>query len=68
MRDDGRHIAIFKSPTMRDEIKGTVAVITDPKILILLPAMFVGEMCLAPISSINGKTCMTFLLSGTLTT
>ncbi|RDW90964.1 putative membrane transporter protein [Coleophoma crateriformis] len=53
IRDDGRHIAIFKEPNMKDEIAGVLAVMTDPKIVILLPAMFVGEMCLALVSSIN---------------
>jgi hypothetical protein len=56
VRDDGRHIAIFKQPTIRDEINGICTVATDPKIIILLPAMFVAEMCLAPVSSINGRT------------
>jgi hypothetical protein len=54
VRDDGRHIAIFKKPNVRDEIMGTLAVVKDPKIIILLPAMFAGEMILAPASSING--------------
>ncbi|KAK5948242.1 hypothetical protein OHC33_010676 [Knufia fluminis] len=53
VRDDGRHIAIFKAPTIKGEISGVVSVLTDPKIIILLPAMFVGEMCLALTSSIN---------------
>ncbi|KAG0649923.1 hypothetical protein D0Z07_4073 [Hyphodiscus hymeniophilus] len=54
VRDDGRHIAIFKKPTVATEIKGVLSVATDPKIIILLPAMFAAEMCLAPVSSING--------------
>ncbi|RFU33869.1 hypothetical protein B7463_g2471, partial [Scytalidium lignicola] len=54
VRDDGRHIAIFKKPNMIQEIKGVLSVMTDPKIIILLPAMFAGEMVLAPTSSING--------------
>ncbi|RDW58192.1 hypothetical protein BP6252_13603 [Coleophoma cylindrospora] len=39
IRDDGCHIAIFKEPNMKDEIAGVLAVMTDPKIVILLPAM-----------------------------
>jgi hypothetical protein len=54
IRDDGRHIAIFKQPNLREELRGLGAVITDPKIILLLPAMFAGEMILAPASSING--------------
>ncbi|KAJ6443235.1 membrane transporter protein [Purpureocillium lavendulum] len=55
IRDDGRHIAIFKEPTLIEEVRGTLSVMTDPKIIILLPAMFVGEMCLALVSSINAR-------------
>ncbi|EXJ88145.1 hypothetical protein A1O1_05073 [Capronia coronata CBS 617.96] len=54
VRDDGRHIAIFKHPNFKDELKGILSVLIDPKIVLLLPAMFVGEMCLALTSSING--------------
>lgn len=54
VRDDGRHLAIFREPNLRDELLGLLAVLRDPKILILWPAMFVGEMCLALVSSING--------------
>ena len=54
VRDDGRHIAIFKEPNFIGEVKGIISVLTDPKIVILIPAMFVGEMNMAVISSING--------------
>lgn len=54
VRDDGRHIAVFKEPSFIEEVKGIVSVLTDPKIIILIPAMFVGEMNMAVISSING--------------
>ncbi|KAL4882103.1 MFS general substrate transporter [Aspergillus karnatakaensis] len=53
-RSDGRHIAAFEKATPKKEILGILSVITDLKIIILLPAMFVGEMCLALTSSING--------------
>lgn len=56
VRDDGRHLAIFREPNLRDELLGLLAVLRDPKILILWPAMFVGEMCLALVSSINGMS------------
>ena len=58
LRNDGRHIATFEKATVKKEILGVLSVITDPKIIILLPAMFVGEMCLAMVSSINGMTCV----------
>jgi hypothetical protein len=58
VRDDGTHIAIFKKPTMKTEVSGVLSVLTDPKIVILLPAMFVGEMCLALTSSITVSTCL----------
>ncbi|KIW67908.1 hypothetical protein PV04_07123 [Phialophora macrospora] len=54
VRDDGRHIAVFKQPNIKTEIIGVWKVMSDPKIIILLPAMFAGEMILAPASSING--------------
>ncbi|OQV05328.1 hypothetical protein CLAIMM_10089 isoform 2 [Cladophialophora immunda] len=54
VRDDGRHIAVFKQPNIKTEIVGVWKVMSDPKIIILLPAMFAGEMILAPASSING--------------
>ena len=59
IRDDGRHIAIFREPSLKNELKGLWYVLADPKILILWPAMFVGEMCLALVSSINGKLPVT---------
>ncbi|KAH7202957.1 hypothetical protein BKA60DRAFT_641075 [Fusarium oxysporum] len=54
VRNDGSHIAIFQKPKFWDEVRGVVSVLTDPKIIILMPAMFVGEMCLALVSSVNG--------------
>ncbi|KAK7533803.1 major facilitator superfamily domain-containing protein [Phyllosticta citribraziliensis] len=54
VRDDGTHIAIFKQPSFKEEMKGVLSVLLDKKIILLLPAMFVGEMCLALVSSING--------------
>ena len=53
MRDDGRHIAIFKEPHFIEELKGIALVLIDPKIIVLIPAMFVGEMNMALMSSIN---------------
>ncbi|KAK8200219.1 major facilitator superfamily domain-containing protein [Phyllosticta capitalensis] len=53
IRDDGTHIAIFKQPSFKEEMKGVLAVLLDKKIILLLPAMFVGEMCLALVSSVN---------------
>ncbi|KAI9037605.1 MFS general substrate transporter [Aspergillus affinis] len=53
VRDDGRHIATFEKATVKREVLGVLSVITDPKIIIILPAMFVAEMCLAMTSNIN---------------
>ncbi|KAL2211522.1 hypothetical protein CC79DRAFT_1363819 [Sarocladium strictum] len=53
VRDDGTHIAIFETPSIKKEIMGVLSVLKDPKIILLLPAMFVAEMCLALASSIN---------------
>ncbi|OAL38222.1 hypothetical protein AYO20_02674 [Fonsecaea nubica] len=54
VRDDGTHIAIFKQPRVMDEIKGLIMWFTDLKILALIPGIFVAEMNLALLSSING--------------
>ena len=62
VRDDGRHLAVFKQPNMKTEILGVWSVMSDPKIILLLPAMFAGEMILAPASSINGTTTFPLLL------
>ncbi|OJI99848.1 hypothetical protein ASPVEDRAFT_81437 [Aspergillus versicolor CBS 583.65] len=53
VRDNGQHIAVFEAPTLKKEVLGILSVMADPKIIILLPAMFVAEMCLALTSSIN---------------
>ncbi|GME47572.1 putative membrane transporter protein [Neofusicoccum parvum] len=53
-RDDGTHIAVFKQPTFKAEMVGILRILTDKKIIMLLPAMFVAEMCLALVSSVNG--------------
>ncbi|KIW29497.1 uncharacterized protein PV07_05310 [Cladophialophora immunda] len=54
VRDDGTHIAIFTQPRVMDEIKGLIMWFTDFKILALIPGIFVAEMNLALLSSING--------------
>lgn len=56
VRDCGRHLAVFKEPNLRDALLGLLAVLRDPRISILWPAMVVGEMCLALVSSINGAS------------
>ena len=53
VRDDGTHIAIFKQATIMTEVKGLMVLFTDIKVLVLVPAIFVAEMCLALMSSIN---------------
>lgn len=49
VRHNGQHIA----STLKKEVLRILSVMGDQKILILLPAMFVAEMCLALTSSIN---------------
>ncbi len=44
IRDDGTHIAIFPEPSVVEEIKGLVNLLTDWKILALIPGIFVAEM------------------------
>ncbi|KAI9741784.1 MAG: hypothetical protein M1834_000170 [Cirrosporium novae-zelandiae] len=53
VRDDGTHIAIFKQAHVWTEIKGVFSCFMDLNIIIMLPAIFVGEMNLALMSSIN---------------
>lgn len=53
VRDDGTHIAIFKEATIMTEIKGLMVLFTDIKVLVLVPGIFVAEMCLALMGSIN---------------
>lgn len=55
VRDDGTHLAVFHATDARTEIKGILELFTDPKILLLLPGIFVAEVALAIMSSINGK-------------
>ena len=40
VRDDGQHIAVFQEASVKREVLGVLCVMTDPKIIILLPAMF----------------------------
>ena len=44
VRDDGTHIAVFKEPSVMEEIKGLVILFTDWKVIALIPAIFVAEM------------------------
>ncbi|KAK5203348.1 hypothetical protein LTR47_009572 [Exophiala xenobiotica] len=53
VRDDGRHIAIFKAPTLSNELRSLMKAFFDKRLLCLFPAMFVCEMPLAMISTIN---------------
>ncbi|KAL6251790.1 hypothetical protein RBB50_002000 [Rhinocladiella similis] len=53
VRDDGTHIAIFKDPNVMEEIRGLINLFTDWRILMLIPGIFVAEMNLALLSSIN---------------
>ncbi|EXJ79410.1 hypothetical protein A1O3_08912 [Capronia epimyces CBS 606.96] len=53
VRNDGRHIAIFKAPTLVDGLKDLGKAFLDKRLLILFPAMLVCEMPLAMVSTIN---------------
>jgi hypothetical protein len=55
IRDDGTHLAIFKSPTLKQEMKALRWCFINKHLLILLLAMLVCEMALALVSAINGK-------------
>lgn len=55
IRDDGTHLAIFKPPYFKQEMKALGKCFVDRRLLILLPAMFVCEMALALVSTINGE-------------
>lgn len=55
VRNDGTHIAIFKQAAIRTEFKEMLKVFIDPKILLLTPAIFVGEFAVAIVSSVNSK-------------
>ncbi|KAF2102542.1 hypothetical protein NA57DRAFT_71532 [Rhizodiscina lignyota] len=53
VRDDGTHLALFKQATVMTELKGLAVLFTDWKIWCLVPGIFVAEMNLALMSSIN---------------
>jgi hypothetical protein len=53
VRDDGTHIAIFEEPTIRREYEHFVSLMTDWKVLCLIIPLFVAEMCLAVVSTLN---------------
>lgn len=55
IRDDGTHLAIFKPPILKQEMKALGQCFVDKRFIILLPAMLVCEMALALVSTINGK-------------
>ena len=55
VRDDGTHLAIFHATDALTEIRGVLACFTEPRIILLLPGMFVAEVSLVLMSSINGK-------------
>ncbi len=54
VRNDGTHIAIFKPQSIGKEFKEMLKVFIDPRILILTPAIFIGEFASAIVSSVNG--------------
>lgn len=55
VRNDGTHIAIFKQAAIRTEIKEMLKVFVDRRILLLTPAIFIGEFAVAIVSSVNSK-------------
>ncbi len=54
VRSDGRKLAVFKPPTLKNEWQGFLDMVKDHRFMMLLPAIFVAEMALALQSSING--------------
>jgi len=58
VRNDGTHIAIFQQAAILPELKAMLTVFIDPRILLLTPAIFVGEMATAMISSINSTSLL----------
>ncbi|KAL5335483.1 major facilitator superfamily domain-containing protein [Aspergillus crustosus] len=54
IRSDGTHIAIFKTPTLRTELRGIKDMLKNVPFMMLLPPIFVAEMALALQSSLNG--------------
>lgn len=54
VRSDGTRLAIFKAPTVKNELLGIWAMVTDYKFMVLLPPIFAAEMALALQSSLNG--------------
>jgi len=54
VRSDGTALAIFKAPTIRNELIGIGEMIRDYKFMMLLPPIFAAEMALALQSSLNG--------------
>lgn len=54
VRDDGTHLAKFRPPSFKDEIKKLRNCFTDKSILLLTPGMIVCEMPLGTLSTVNG--------------
>lgn len=54
IRSDGTALAIFKAPTVKNELIGIGQMIRDYKFMMLLPAILAAEMALALQSSLNG--------------
>lgn len=53
VRDDGTHLARFEKPSMSHEFHHLKSLMTDWKVLCLIVPLFVAEMCLAVVSTIN---------------
>jgi len=54
IRSDGRKLAEFKPPTLKNEWTGFIEMLSDRRFMMLLPAIFAAEMALALQSSLNG--------------
>jgi len=54
VRDDGTHLAKFEKPSFSRALRDLRSLLTDWKIILLIIPMFVAEMCLAVVTTLNG--------------
>lgn len=54
-RADGTPIALFHTLSLKDELKGVVRVLKDPRVLAMLPVIFSCELALGILPSVNGR-------------
>lgn len=54
VRDDGTKLAKFEKPSLNRELQHFRSLLTDWKIICLVIPLFVSEMCLAVVTTLNG--------------